>query len=71
MIRCVVKGVLDAEERQKILNGGCMGISYENDPPGFENSITLSQESHRIIEVLDNIKGSDGMEVIIWKLAFF
>ena len=48
-----------------------MGISYENNPPGFENSITLSQESHRIIKVLDDIKGSDGIEVIIRKLAFF
>lgn len=71
VIGSVVKGIWDAKERQKVLNGCSMGVSNENEPPGFENSITLPQESHRIIEVLDDIKGSYSMEIVIWQLTFF
>ena len=71
VIGSVVKGIWDAKERQKVLNGCSMGVSNEHEPPGFENSITLPQKSHRIIEVLDDIKGSYSMEIVIWQLTFF
>jgi len=69
MIGCVVKVVRNAEQSQKVLNRGSVWVSYQNETPRLENPMTLPQKGHRIIEVLDEIKGRDHVEVIIGKLA--
>src|SRR4030042_2181027 len=66
----VIKPVLDAKETEEVLERCGMGISQQEKPAGFKDSITLFQKGHGIGEMFNHIEAAHHIEVAFRKTSF-
>ena len=59
----IIEAILDAKETEEVLDRRGMGISQQEKPSGFKDSITLFQKGHGIGKMFNHLEAAHHIEI--------